>query len=167
MALWNPFVMSFFTKKVLALLMFGFLGCNHVYSSKFLIPEKYRGLIVVEFGMEGKPELQVKDGYYIFRIPENGLLQTSSKFLGGTSKPFQYYYYSNRSNIDIEKLKPIDAYSETKNIWSDRNGIVKCRNRTKQHTQFAAFVVSPNDVLISSSENICSFIQKHDPNSFN
>jgi hypothetical protein len=151
-------------KKLLALCMSSFLGCSYVNSSRFLIPEGYQGLIVIEFGLKGEPEIQVEDGYHIFRIPESGLLQTSSNFVYGTSKPFQYYYYSSTG---IKDFKSLDAYSEAKEIWYHENGISECRNRIKQHTQFIAFVVSLDNTLVPQSEDVCAFIKRHDPGSFN
>ncbi|CAM3845938.1 hypothetical protein DEFR109230_14565 [Deinococcus frigens] len=45
----------------------------------FLIPQGYAGWILVEYGVEGVPSLELRNGYRVLPIPVGGILKTSSE----------------------------------------------------------------------------------------
>ena len=138
-------------------------GCvRRVPSSTFIVPDGYQGLVVIEHGLKGKPPLPFKDGRYIFNIPDNGLLQTSSDFIAGRSLPFEYYYLTKNN-----ELIHLEAYTESKQIWYRVNGLAECKGRKFYPTQHIWFWVSsapPSRDL--GGKELCEFIKERDTKSF-
>ena len=141
------------------------VGCKKKYlpSSVFIIPDGHEGLVLIEYGLEEKPKIPFEDNHYIFNIPKNGLLQTSSKFVAGTSLPFKYYYLGNDN-----RLIPLDPHnSENKMIWNHTNGKFRCQGRkfqVEQFSKFQVYITLPSKGI--DSEYLCQFIKERDPKSF-
>jgi hypothetical protein len=68
---------------------------------RFLIPEGYVGWIRIDFNVAGAPELPMEDGYYVFRFPESGRLQTSSDDIV-ESRRNQFFYYGSGKEYLLE-----------------------------------------------------------------
>lgn len=85
-------------------------------SSRFLIPDDYVGWVRVEFQVAGAPPTPVERGQYVFRIPPDGMLRTSSPEKYGWSKD-EYYYDSGRG---LRRL-PTDA-ANGRLVWGQING---------------------------------------------
>ncbi len=64
--------------------------------SRYLIPEGYVGWVRIDFNIIDAPPLPIEDGYYLFKIPPSGLLQTSSDIEYGWASD-EFYYYSGES----------------------------------------------------------------------
>src|SRR5580704_8438072 len=84
-------------------------------SSQFLIPEGYTGWIRVEFEVQGSPPLPMEGGGYILRIPDDGVLRTSSTEQFGWAKD-HYYYYSAQGK------RSLPDSGEAGLIWGRING---------------------------------------------
>ena len=57
-----------------------------------LIPKGYVGLVKIVYDMRGTPEIPIKNGKSVFKIPSNGLIYTSSQ-LDSRWGTDEYYYY--------------------------------------------------------------------------
>jgi len=68
------------------------------HPTRFLVPEGYVGWVEVEYGGNAAP-LPMVNGKYTCRIPESGLVVTSSPLEEGWAKD-EYYYYSNNGSLD-------------------------------------------------------------------
>ena len=66
---------------------------QHRRPSLFLLPEGYEGWVRIDFGVKTAPALSIENGYYSFKFPQTGLIQTSSAFEEGYAED-KYYYYS-------------------------------------------------------------------------
>jgi hypothetical protein len=73
--------------------------------SRFLIPDGYVGWVRIDFKIKGAPALPLEDGYFLFKIPPEGRLQTSSDIEYGAALD-EYYYYSGdaRRRLDNSKM---------------------------------------------------------------
>jgi hypothetical protein len=74
---------------------------------RFLIPEGYVGLIRVDFNVSGAPPLPIEDGFYIFKFPESGRLQTSSSDIV-ESRRNEFLYYSKEGMYQLRIFGPFD-----------------------------------------------------------
>ena len=74
---------------------------------RFLIPEGYVGWIRVDFDVPGAPALPVEDGFYIFKFPESGRLQTSSGDVV-ESRRNEFRYYSTEGSYQLKVVGPIE-----------------------------------------------------------
>ncbi len=72
------------------------------HPTKFLIPQNYVGWVEVKYGDANAPALQMKNGTFICKIPEDGLLGTSSPLEGGWAKD-EYFYYSQDGSVHALK----------------------------------------------------------------
>lgn len=84
-------------------------------SSRFLIPEQYRGWVTVEFEVQGTPPLPVEGGQYVLTIGSDGVLQTSSLEQYGWAND-SYFFYSAAGVHQIPDAGPQSL------IWGKING---------------------------------------------
>lgn len=75
---------------------------------RFLIPEGYVGWIRVDFDVSNAPPLPVEDGFYIFKFPESGRLQTSSSDVVD-SRWNEFFYYSADEKYRIHVGGPLES----------------------------------------------------------
>ena len=87
--------------------------------SLYLIPEGYVGWVRINFGVEGAPTLSLEDGYYVFRFPPTGIIQTSSAFEEGYAED-KFYYYS--SSGDVRRPLHGSISGEGGMIWGEAAG---------------------------------------------
>jgi hypothetical protein len=90
---------------------------NRQHPYRYLIPRGYVGWVRVDFNVPNAPALPVEDGYYVFKIPETGRLQTSSDDGDGILKD-QYFYVCD----DIKIRLSINGGSGQSKIWGDFMG---------------------------------------------
>ncbi len=79
---------------------------------RYLIPSGYVGWVQINYKVESAPLLPIEDGYYLLKVPSNGVLNTSSDIEFGSVKA-EYYYYSG-DNRQLLKLEDT--------IWGAHNG---------------------------------------------
>lgn len=99
-------------------------------ASRFLIPPGYVGWVKVEFQVPGAEPLPLEEGHYDFRIPADGLLQTSSAEQFGSSNDKFYYTSGNQ----LEPL-PGTGASERR-IWGRMNGQAGMSTTARNYEQF-------------------------------
>lgn len=130
--------------------------------SSFILINSYEGAVFVEYGVLEEPLLTEKDGYNIVTVPANGLVKTSSKFLGGRSSPDKFYYHEDGV------LKELSSEQQDQNnmIWNHHNGVAICPDRQIQHEQYEFFYVTSKESNSIYNFNICEFLRKRDPKSF-
>src|SRR2546429_9618871 len=85
--------------------------------SRYLIPEGYVGWVRIDFNIKDAPSLSVEDGYYLFKFPPSGRIQTSSDMEYGAAKD-EFYYYSG----DTRHLLKETGWGHGGMIWAGFNG---------------------------------------------
>jgi hypothetical protein len=65
---------------------------------KFFIPEGYVGPAEIHYGDPNAPSMPLQNGTVICRIPESGILRTSSLIEDGWAKD-EYFYYSATGSL--------------------------------------------------------------------
>ncbi len=94
-------------------------GCALVYPPKgdrYYLPELYRGWICVHYNVEGAPELPIEDGFLVHKIPENGLLVTSSAPRLNEPSRNENYYYSNKGVREAKELQHGSGHTKQQKI---------------------------------------------------
>jgi hypothetical protein len=82
------------TNTFLSVLLLALFACSceeQRTPEKFLIPSGYVGWVRIEYSVPTEPPLPVEAGYQIIRIPQDGLLKTSSKLEVGWAMDYFYY----------------------------------------------------------------------------
>lgn len=71
--------------KVGALLLFVFVACacDREKRDIFLIPEHFNGWVCVHYGKVDSKELSYEDGFRVVKVPESGIVETSSPGIPG------------------------------------------------------------------------------------
>jgi hypothetical protein len=96
-------------------------------SSRYLIPEGYVGWVRVNFNVKDAPALLIEEGYYLFKFPPDGKLNTSSAIEYGWGND-EYYYYSSNTR---QKLKAT-GWGSGGMIWGDFNGAAQSAQGTAE-----------------------------------
>jgi len=97
---------------VLALSYVGLLIYAHTpgKGDRYFLPEKYAGWICVSYDVINMPPLDIQDGFLIHKIPENGILKTSSRPRLSPSYD-EYYYYTKEETRKAEELEHGGGYT--------------------------------------------------------
>lgn len=116
---------NFFMKSKLTciwhFLFLAFIGCaDHAPSETFLIPENYKGAIVVVFENTNKEDDSKKER--IYKIPESGILYTPHSRTTGILK--HKYYYVDSSGNKVKEIKSFD-YEEYHNNISNPDEVYR------------------------------------------
>ena len=98
-------------------------------SSRFLIPEGFTGWVRIEFEVKGAPTAPIEDGEYVFKIPGDGKLLTSSAEQYGWADD-HYYYYSDQN------VRPIADSGPTAMIWGKINGEAYGASGKRKYEEF-------------------------------
>ena len=64
----------------------------------YIIPEGYKGKLVVVFNKKGAPPLKEKEGFHIVKFPPNGYVETSSTMKTEKMND-EFYYYTNNGKV--------------------------------------------------------------------
>jgi len=94
------------------------LGAQHSQrpSSRFLISDGYVGWVRIEFAVADAPAMSAEQNQYVFRIPVDGVLRTSSAERYGWGKD-EYFYSFERG---LKRLSSEGAAGRM--IWGKING---------------------------------------------
>lgn len=152
---------------IIGFALLGTCGCRNFRipartPSSFILINNYEGAVFIEYGMPEEPLLAERDGYNVVTVPANGLVKTSSKFLGGRSLPNRFYY----QNKGVLKELSFGQQDQNNMIWNHHNGIAKCPDRQIKHEQYEFFYVTSKKSDSIHNFNICEFLRKRDPKSF-
>jgi hypothetical protein len=112
----------------LILLVFMLLGATACQGrqrrpSRYLIPEGYMGWVRVDFKVKDAPATPFEDGYYLFKFPLSGKIETSSDIEYGVAKD-EYYYYSDTTR----RLLKVTGWGGGGMIWTGFNGSAQGNN---------------------------------------
>lgn len=81
--------------------------------SRYLIPDGYIGWVRINYKIKDAPPVSIEDEHLFFKIPEDGLLNTSSVGEVGWVKDDDYYYYFDG------KRRKISDTGKDRMIWGD------------------------------------------------
>jgi uncharacterized protein DUF6843 len=105
--------------------------------NRYLIPDGYVGWVRINYRIKEAPVLPIEDGHYLFKFPENGLINTSSEGEEGFASD-EYYYYSD------DTRRPIPSSTDNAMIW----GGVAFGSKTvpgQEPTKYEEFFVGTNE----------------------
>lgn len=89
------------------LLILVFCNSNKRYPNTYLIPNHYVGWVQIIYNQEEFKAIEVEQGRNIYKIPESGVLQTSTPDVeyGVTFEEFYYYDEQNKQQkIDVDQM---------------------------------------------------------------
>lgn len=76
----------------------------------FLIPQGYKGEVVVSYNVDGAPELQLEEGYYVNKIGTDGKLQTSTKNESSFPRGEDKFYYVDAQGKKTELYRDQEVW---------------------------------------------------------
>lgn len=86
------------------------LSCgNKADDTIILIPEGYVGPVLVIYNQDNGAEKEYEDGKRVYRIPENGVLETQFSPNYGVQNNEYYYVSSNGNKKKLDFVRPADA----------------------------------------------------------
>lgn len=102
------------------LMVCGITGCsaqNKRRVSKFFIPSGYIGYIDVKYGVKGAHPLPVSNGSHVLKVPQSGILKTSTAMEEGYAVD-EYYYDAGTTRTHL-----ISTPTSNRMIWDISNGM--------------------------------------------
>jgi len=117
-------------------ILMGSTGCQAKdrRPNRYLLPDGYIGWVRVNYRIQDAPALPIEDGYYLLRIPMNGLLDTSSNGEEGAAID-EYYYYLG------ENRRPLQHRTDNPLIW----GAVGFGSKSNEPSRYEEFFVGTKD----------------------
>jgi len=106
-------------------------------SQKFIIPQNYVGWVRVSYEVPNAPPLPIEDGNSIYRIPDSGFLETSSKKSEDVMDPVKYFYSINNSLTEIK----ITSWGKGGMVWGGYTEIGIEPNAGKKDGSYLGFFV--------------------------
>lgn len=88
-----------------------------------LIPDGYKGTVLIIFNQEDGEPKEYEDGKRLYRIPENGVLKTQFKPNYGTQK-HQFFYVDNNNNrteipfIAISSKEDFNKFKDSLKVYA-------------------------------------------------
>lgn len=98
--------------------LFGILAKDYPSNDIFLIPEGYRGQVVIEYGVQDGAKEEYEDGWRIYRVPANGHLKTTFTLKGNSIRLSDSKYYYVDKNGNRKELKHFCEYCKYKDTTS-------------------------------------------------
>src|ERR1035438_392458 len=71
---------------------------SSLHRSRFLVPEGYVGWVLVEYDVKDSPSVSIENEEMVFKLPETGLLNTSSPGPEPGAEN-EYFYYAGSGAI--------------------------------------------------------------------
>lgn len=122
------------------LLSFAILGCDsgHRRPAKIYIPEGYIGWVRIEYGVQGAPKLKTDflGPWEYQKVPQSGLLQTSSELGDGAASADSFFYSEDGST------KPLPRNMEHGGIIS---WCVRKPDGNRLERAFITYFIGPED----------------------
>jgi len=79
--------------------------------NRYYVPEKYAGWVCISYNVDSAPELKMEDGYLVHKIPEDGILKTSSAPRFSPTRD-EYFYYKEKEIRKANELQHGGGYSK-------------------------------------------------------
>lgn len=90
------------------------IGGQKGMDEKYLLPSGFKGCVTIEYDVKDAAPLTIKDNEIIYKVPKNGIIQTSSpSTLGWTNEKTSGSYKINAFYVD-EKGKTIEKLPQEK-----------------------------------------------------
>ncbi|KQC06500.1 MAG: hypothetical protein APR54_07150 [Candidatus Cloacimonas sp. SDB] len=87
-------------------------GClNKPKRDRFLIPDKFVGMVSVYYEVQGAEPLKMEDGYRLVVVPNSGIVRTSSEAIGGKLHD-EYWLYSGNKRTKMSLYKRGGLWTE-------------------------------------------------------
>ena len=123
-----------------ALLAFGlYILFSKRQARYYYIPKDYSGWVTIKYEKEGAPALKEVDGVWELRIPESGILETSSRM--GTGWARDEFFFSTPSG-DQPIPKQVEVNGESMRQVHDRE------ESTRDYTQLMLEMPDESDTIL-------------------
>lgn len=97
---------------------FIFIQVTKASDDIFIIPADFKGTIVVIYGQENGTEKEYENGKRLYRIPQNGILNTQFELKGETANFGEYYYLTdNGQRVRIESFPYDKPFPDSTKIY--------------------------------------------------
>lgn len=125
-----------------------------VKGTKYLFPKKYRGWICVTYNAKRFPPLQKENGFFLVKIPESGVLKTSSTPNTYSKEGYyiraydEYYYYTDKGIREAKELAMgggFTVHKEGSDEWSSCFWISTKGNSKSDYEQYVKDVPKIDD----------------------
>lgn len=125
------------------LILYGLIAKDSASYDIFLIPDGYRGQVVVEYGVQDGVEKENEGKWRIYRIPDKGHLKTQFTIKGNSIRlsESKYYYVDKKGNR--KELKHYCEYCEDKDTTNIQ--VIYGSLGTSNNKSFQDFIIDiPN-----------------------
>jgi hypothetical protein len=97
-----------------ALLLGGYVLYLKRPSHHFHFPAGFKGWVTVKFEKSGAPELPLTDGALQFKIPDSGILETSTKLKDGWAKDHFYLNDASGKSEEVARAETVNGETYTR-----------------------------------------------------
>ena len=80
------------------LILYGLIENDKPSDDIFLIPNDFRGQVIIEYGVENGAEKEYEGKWRIYRVPENGHLNTKFTIKGSSIRSSDSTFYVDKNN---------------------------------------------------------------------
>jgi hypothetical protein len=77
------------------------ISCGFRPGDRFLIPETYKGWVIVRYNRASQPEFPREKGRFLIEVPESGKVATRTKLIAGYATDDYYFVSPNGQRISI------------------------------------------------------------------
>jgi hypothetical protein len=126
------------------LTLYGLIAKDSASYDIFLIPENYRGQVVIEYGVQDGTKEEYEGKWRVYRIPESGHLKTTFTIKGNSIRlsGSKYYYVDKKGNR--KELKHFCEHCEDKDTTSIQ--VIYGSLGTSNNKSFQDFIIDiPNN----------------------
>jgi len=126
------------------LILYGFIEKDSASYDIFLLPEGYRGQIVIEYGVEDGVEKEFEGKWRIYKIPEDGHLKTQFTIKGYSIRLSDSKYFYADKNDNRKELKHYCEHCSDKDTLTVQ--VIYGSLRTSDNKSFQDFIIDiPNN----------------------
>jgi hypothetical protein len=88
--------------RIVSALLCMYLGASCIGERQVhLLPDQYVGPVLIVYGCEGAPQLEIGDGNVVYRIPRDGILLTSTAYVPGA---ISARYFRGRAVSELNRI---------------------------------------------------------------
>ena len=66
-------------------------------AGRYLLPDNFRGKVVIRFAVPKAPPTPIENGYFVFRLPQSGQMDTSNKWEEGAA--YDEYLFDTKNGL--------------------------------------------------------------------